>query len=507
MLRIIPDALCARSGVAWFPSTISFRSLSGTAVITLPTSQTSNAERAGEGLQRPARLIKRGALDEPVAPDQELRARQESPRDLRNDWRIPMTRWMRKVLALAAGGCLLLFAPSVQGQTLYPNQGCTVFLVSDGEMVLVGNNEDWRDPVTKVWFVPPAPDRFGRIYFGYGDMNPQGGMNDKGLFFDGLAVAPTGPVPEDGKPVFSGNLADKALAECATVDCVIEMFDTFHRPFTNAQLFFGDAEGNSVIIEPRAILAKDGAFQVATNFFQSVTNTAEWPGRRYRTATDMLREAGEVSVELARDILSATHQRGPFPTQYSNVYDLKRRKVFLYHFHNFNEVVEIDLAAELEKGGHVFDLPSLFPPNQEGEAWAAASIALMEGERLAMQGRVPEALSRFESAEIVAEILPIPAYSWNILCWTGSIWNYAEEVIGACDKAVAMGPDVAAFRDSRGIARALTGDLDGAIEDFEAFLAGPAPNTDRRMREEWMNTLRRGDNPITPEVQRSLRGG
>ena len=32
---------------------------------------------------------------------------------------------------------------------LYP---CTVFYATDGSVTLAGNNEDWSDPNTKIWF-------------------------------------------------------------------------------------------------------------------------------------------------------------------------------------------------------------------------------------------------------------------------------------------------------------------------------------------------------------------
>jgi Flp pilus assembly protein TadD len=38
--------------------------------------------------------------------------------------------------------------------------------------------------------------------------------------------------------------------------------------------------------------------------------------------------------------------------------------------------------------------------------------------------------------------------------------------MSACEKAVALAPKNGEFRDSRGIARALTGNKQGAIEDF-----------------------------------------
>ena len=35
-----------------------------------------------------------------------------------------------------------------------PTRPCTVFFVSDGTRMLVGNNEDYFDPATRMWFLP-----------------------------------------------------------------------------------------------------------------------------------------------------------------------------------------------------------------------------------------------------------------------------------------------------------------------------------------------------------------
>lgn len=65
-------------------------------------------------------------------------------------------------------------------------------------------------------------------------------------------------------------------------------------------------------------------------------------------------------------------------TQYSNVYDIKNRKVYLYHFHDYDHVVEIDLLNELEKGDHSYyishsiDMPDLFPNNDEFDKYRKA---------------------------------------------------------------------------------------------------------------------------------------
>ena len=72
--------------------------------------------------------------------------------------------------------------------TSAPLLACTAFFVSQGDKVLVGNNEDYINPITKIWFEPAEDKKYGRVYFGFDNFWPQGGMNDQGLFFDGFAT-------------------------------------------------------------------------------------------------------------------------------------------------------------------------------------------------------------------------------------------------------------------------------------------------------------------------------
>lgn len=56
--------------------------------------------------------------------------------------------------------------------------GCTTFYGYDGQNVLAGNNEDFINPLIYAWFIPASPGRFGRVYFGFDDFIPQGGLSD-----------------------------------------------------------------------------------------------------------------------------------------------------------------------------------------------------------------------------------------------------------------------------------------------------------------------------------------
>jgi hypothetical protein len=76
----------------------------------------------------------------------------------------------------------------------------------------------------------------------------------------------------------------------------------------------------------------------------------------------------------------------------------------------------------------------------------------------------------------------------------------------ACEEAVRIEPQNGSFRDSRGVARALTGNKEGAIEDFKAFIAWadeshePGHSQERRSeRTAWIDKLSAGEDPFTRE--------
>src|SRR5437868_15137635 len=74
----------------------------------------------------------------------------------------------------------------------------------------------------------------------------------------------------------------------------------------------------------------------------------------------------------------------------------------------------------------------------------------------------------------------------------------------ACETAVALEPENGKFRDSRGLARALTGNIAGAIEDFQAFVDWTDNEEQKLQRQHWIDALRTGENPFTEEEIESL---
>jgi hypothetical protein len=71
------------------------------------------------------------------------------------------------------------------------------------------------------------------------------------------------------------------------------------------------------------------------------------------------------TLDAAVRVLRASRQEGRYPTQYSNVFDLRRGEIVLYRFQSSDEPVRLSLAEELARPAHVFDLASLWPPRAD----------------------------------------------------------------------------------------------------------------------------------------------
>ena len=283
-------------------------------------------------------------------------------------------------------------------------QACTgIYAFQDG-VALAGNNEDYWNPNIKMWFVPAQPGALGRVYFGFDNLFPQGGMNEKGLFFDGFATRAVPATKSRHKPRMARDLLDRVMAKCSTVDEVVSEFEKYNlEPLARAMLFYADKHGNSVIIEGDNFVKKSGRYQICTNFYQSQMKPEEYTCRRYKAANEMLAKSTTISVDLFRRILDTAHAEGPSYTLYSNICDLTNGKIYLYHFHNFDNVVELDLATELKKGQRVIDIPTLFPISPAWTKFQREREASLQRKRDALTAPVedPKSLDEFAGRYMV----------------------------------------------------------------------------------------------------------
>ena len=264
---------------------------------------------------------------------------------------------------------------------------CTVFFAFDGKSALAGSNEDWADPNTQMWFVPATKDTYGIVYFGFGKGEypqggvsgqklkipeggitkinpedlyglPQGGMNEKGLFFDGAATDVIKAPPARGKKLYDGRLEDLILRKCATVEEALKLLETYAFNSSQGQWMFADRTGDSFIVEAGdVIVRKKGNYQVMTNFLRSKIEPAKITCPRYGLVAQSLAERKDLSVDLIRSLLKATAQKF---TTYSTICDLTNGVVYVHRGGDFDRTAKIDLKEELAKGERVIKIENLF---------------------------------------------------------------------------------------------------------------------------------------------------
>ena len=145
---------------------------------------------------------------------------------------------------------------------------------------------------------------------------------------------------------------------------------------------------------------------------------------------------------------------------------------------------------------------------EEDALQLTASSLVVRGESFARHGVIEEAIADYAEAQELDPTLEISAGSWNNLCWSGSLWGHAADVIGACEHAVELVPDRGDYRDSRGLARALMGDYAGAIEDFEFAVERWKEEDEYEprgpRREAWIIELEQGRNPFDFDTLEAL---
>jgi hypothetical protein len=272
-----------------------------------------------------------------------------------------------KVILAAAAIFLLVISPVFD---------CTTVIKVRGTSVLAGFNLDYSNYVPKIWMIPASEGRYGRFCFGF-DKDykiAEGGLNEKGLFIAvnalnedaGWKADPGLPKWEEWSGWFQTGVPDGILAKCATVDEAVGVFKGYNLFTLNRVKFLVvDKSGASIVIE----WSKDGLrfiertkdYQISTNFISSNYEPGQYPCTRYKVAEQILSAgADKVSVDMIRSVLSATHMEFQTPTVYSNVCDLGSGDIFIYYFHNYEEVVRMNIFEELKKGEARYVVESLF---------------------------------------------------------------------------------------------------------------------------------------------------
>lgn len=139
-----------------------------------------------------------------------------------------------------------------------------------------------------------------------------------------------------------------------------------------------------------------------------------------------------------------------------------------------------------------------------------AGIYFMRAESNMRRGDWQAAIDDYRQALALGLEAADAAGARNNICWFYALDGQAEIALPFCEQAVAASP-AASYLDSRGLAYALLGRSDDAIADFEAALVewtaseSPQLQVIAAQRQEWVDALRAGEDPITPQVLADLR--
>jgi len=266
--------------------------------------------------------------------------------------------------------CLLIFCLFLVCFVHKQVFACTVFTKTSKNITLVGSNEDFKPSNSQVFIIPAKQGRYGHALFGYNG-SVQSGINEKGLFWDGLRAYPyVANENITGKLDIGGNVLYKILEECATVNEVIHVFEKYHwEGFSISQLMVVDAEGESAIIthdkKGLVISRKEKNYQVCSNFRIESANVEKKPAwynigsGRYNKASKLCNNL-DVSVNNFMSVLKETHQNNLFSkTIYSTVCNLNTGDIHICINGNFSQLVKINLYEELKKDQHSYYLSDL----------------------------------------------------------------------------------------------------------------------------------------------------
>jgi len=239
---------------------------------------------------------------------------------------------------------------------------CTVFYICKDGKVMGGSNEDWKDPNTMMWFYPATEENHAWVKFGFKSGFPQAGMNDSGIFWDATSNPWQGmPYAEEHKELYAGALMQKVMEECNDIPEVIDIFDNFYcQDQYRGQYLIGGSEEKSLIVDGDYYHHNEGSYQVLTNFHQSNPELGGYPCWRYTEAVDMLDNCSGLTEYFIGSVLSATHQDGKYPTQYSLIFDPVERQIYLFYFHNFEEYLLLDLDDISSSDSSSYAIPPLF---------------------------------------------------------------------------------------------------------------------------------------------------
>lgn len=200
---------------------------------------------------------------------------------------------------------------------------CSILYYVDaktGKIYVVNNEDYFLDVKAYIQIEPKSKKEFARLWYGW-DKFAQGGVNEKGLFFDAAVTPEQEQIKGYKNP--NNNLGDKILAHCATVQEALFFLEKEKIALNKSHLIFGDKTGNAVVVEwvggqKKLHWIKNNRL-IITNFLLTSPEAGNYPCYRFNSIEDRIANLENSNKEI--NLLSVGNtfgQAAQIPTKLEN---------------------------------------------------------------------------------------------------------------------------------------------------------------------------------------------
>lgn len=242
-----------------------------------------------------------------------------------------------------------------------PVKACLVLYYVDaktGKIYAVNNEDYWLDVDAYIQIEPGSKNKLARLWYGW-DNFAQGGINEKGLFFDAAVTPEQEKIKGYGNP--KNNLGDKILAQCATVDEALRFLEKEKIALNRSHMLFGDKTGKAVIVEwvdgERVLHQMQDNKLIMTNYLLSKPEAGNYPCYRRKSIEGRISELENTREEINLLKIGNTFGQAAQPpregengrlggTVYTSFIDITENKFFLSYQLSNENVIQLDLNKE-----------------------------------------------------------------------------------------------------------------------------------------------------------------
>lgn len=252
------------------------------------------------------------------------------------------------------------------GTIFIPNSSfaCSVLYYIDsttGKIYAVNSEDYWLDVDAYIQIEPKSKKKFARLWYGW-ESFAQGGINEKGLFFDAAVTPEQEKITSYGNP--KNNLGDNILASCSTVEDALKFLETEKIALNKSHMMFGDKTGKAVIVEwvdgQRKLNWIKNNRLIMTNYLLTEPEAGNFPCYRYNSIEERISEMEKSGEEINLLKVGNTFGQAVQPpseneegrvggTIYTSFIDITDNKLFLSYKLSNENIIKLDLNNEFNK--------------------------------------------------------------------------------------------------------------------------------------------------------------